>query len=275
MGRPIIGITSELDAARWGDWIREAALSPVSYTRVVERAGGAPVIVPPVPPSSVAAYIDSFDGLLFTGGRDVDPALYDQERLETSDEPDRRRDRFEIALMRAALEAGMPFLAIGRGLHVLTVARGGALTQHLPAHRPDRARYLPHDVRLSGDSLLGRLLGTTVKAPAAHHQAPARPAEGLVVAGWSPDDEVTEALEVAGHRFGVGVHWHPEEGDDPRLFAALVEAAALTRAESRPEASAKPGANGPGGAAGTQQKKAAGKPRAGAGSRLSSAPAPS
>src|ERR1700758_2054866 len=148
MGRPIIGITSELDAARWGDWIREAAISPVTYTRAVERAGGAPVIVPPVPPSSVAAYVGSFDGFLFTGGRDLDPALYDQQPHETSDEPDRRRDRFELVLMRAVLEAGTPFLAVGRGLHVLAVARGGTLTQDLPGHRESRAKYVQHDVVL-------------------------------------------------------------------------------------------------------------------------------
>src|SRR3984957_8268842 len=219
MGRPIIGITSELDAARWGDWIREAAISPLSYTRAVERAGGAPVMVPPVPPASVAAYIESFDGLVFSGGRDIDPSLYDQERLEASDEPDRRRDRFELALMRAALEANVPFLAIGRGLHLLTVARGGTLTQHLPGERTERARYLPHDIALGPESFLGRLLGTRVMVPAAHHQAPYRLGEGLTVAGWSPDGEVTEALEVDGHRFGIGVHWHPEESDDLRLFA--------------------------------------------------------
>jgi gamma-glutamyl-gamma-aminobutyrate hydrolase PuuD len=238
MGRPIIGITSDLDAARWGDWIREAAVSPVSYTRTVERAGGAPVILPPVPPSSVAAYIESFDGLLFTGGRDVDPALYDQERLETSDEPDHRRDRFELALMRAALEAGTPVLAIGRGLHILTVARGGTLTQELPNHRESRTRYAPHDVILGGESLLGKLLGTRVQVPAAHHQAPYHLGEGLTVTGWSPDGEVTEALEADGQRFAVGIHWHPEEGDDPRLLAAFVAAASEPRPAPRPEAQA-------------------------------------
>jgi gamma-glutamyl-gamma-aminobutyrate hydrolase PuuD len=238
MGRPIIGITSDLDAARWGDWIREAAVSPVSYTRTVERAGGAPVILPPVPPSSVAAYIESFDGLLFTGGRDVDPALYDQERLETSDEPDHRRDRFELALMRAALEAGTPVLAIGRGLHILAVARGGTLTQELPGHRESRTRYAPHDVILGGDSLLGKLLGTRVQVPAAHHQAPYHLGEGLTVTGWSPDGEVTEALEAEGQRFAVGIHWHPEEGDDPRLLAAFVAAASEPRSAPRPEAQA-------------------------------------
>ena len=140
MGRPIIGITGELDAARWGDWLREAAILPVSYIRAVERAGGAPLIVPPVPPASVASFTEVVDGLVFTGGRDVDPALYDQERHEETDEPDQRRDRFELALMRAALDAGVPFLAIGRGLHILTLARGGTLSQHLPGHRAARAR---------------------------------------------------------------------------------------------------------------------------------------
>jgi len=265
MSRPVIGITSELDAARWGEWIREAVVSPVSYTRALERSGAAPVLVPPVPPDSVRALVAGLDGLVFTGGRDLNPELYNQQRLDETDVPDHRRDRFELALMRAAIEAGLPFLAIGRGLHVLTVARGGSLTQHLPAHRTSRVRYLPHDVRLSGNSLLGRLLGTAIKVPAAHHQAPSTPGNGLVVAGWSPDDDVTEALEVSGHRFGVGVHWHPEEGDDPRLLTALVEAAAENNAEppAMPQASGRP------------QKKVASKPRAGAGSRLSSASGPS
>jgi gamma-glutamyl-gamma-aminobutyrate hydrolase PuuD len=251
MGRPIIGITSELDAARWGDWIREAAVSPVSYIRAVERAGGAPVLVPPVPPASVAAYIEALDGLLFSGGRDMDPSLFDQERHETSDEPDRRRDRFELSLMRAALEANVPFLAVGRGLHVLAVARGGTLNQDLPGHRAGPTRYAPHDVILGPDSLLGKLLGTQVQVPAAHHQAPYQLGEGLTVTGWSPDGEVTEALEADGHRFGIGVHWHPEEGDDPRLLAAFVEAAAEPRAAQRPEPQA-------------PRKPAAVKPKAGA-----------
>jgi gamma-glutamyl-gamma-aminobutyrate hydrolase PuuD len=235
MGRPIIGITGELDAARWGDWIREAAVSPVSYIRAVERAGGAPVIVPPVPPASVAAYLEACDGLVFSGGRDMDPSLYDQARLETSDEPDRRRDRFELALMRAALEANVPFLAIGRGMHVLALARGGTLTQDLPGHRVARASYKPHDVVLGESSMLGKLLGTRVQVPAAHHQAPYHLGEGLTVAGWSPDGEVTEALEADGHRFGVGVHWHPEEGDDTRLLTAFLEAAAQPAPAQRPE----------------------------------------
>jgi putative glutamine amidotransferase len=240
MGRPLIGITSELEAAHWGDWIREAVISPVTYTRAVERAGGAPVVLPPVPPDSVRALVAGLGGLVFTGGRDIDPTLYNQQRLDETDLPEHRRDRFELVLMRAAIEAGLPFLAIGRGLHMLTVARGGTLTQHLPAHRPDRARYLPHEVQLADNSLLGRLLGAKIQVPASHHQAPNRLGEGLALAGWSPDDNVAEALELTGHRFAVGVHWHPEEGDDPRLLTALVEAASLPAREPVSERARQP-----------------------------------
>jgi gamma-glutamyl-gamma-aminobutyrate hydrolase PuuD len=240
MSRPIIGITSELDAARWGQWIREAVISPVSYVRAVDRAGGAPAVLPPVPPDSARAFVAGLAGIVFTGGRDVDPALYEQPRHDETDPPEHRRDRFELALMRAAIDADMPFLAIGRGLHVLTVARGGTLTQDLPGHRTDRARYLPHDVALGPDSFLGGLLGTRVMVPAAHHQAPYRVGDGLTVAGWSPDGEVTEALEVDGHRFGIGVHWHPEESDDLRLFTALVEAAAEPRTAPTARTEAQP-----------------------------------
>jgi putative glutamine amidotransferase len=226
-GRPIIGITGELDAARWGDWIREAVVSPVTYTRAIERAGGTPVVLAPVPPDSVSSLVAGVQGLVFTGGRDMDPGLYGEQPLDETDPPERRRDRFEIILMRAALDAGVPLLAIGRGLHVLTVARGGTLTQHLPGHRPDPVKYVPHDVLLRADTRLGGMFGASVSVLAAHHQAPApgRLGDGVTLSGWSPGDEVAEAVEVDGQRFAIGVHWHPEEGDDPRLFEALVAAA--------------------------------------------------
>jgi putative glutamine amidotransferase len=224
MSRPIIGITSELEAARWGQWVREAVVSPVSYARAVDRAGGAPVMLPPVPPDSARAFVAGLSGIVFTGGRDLDPSLFDQVRHDETDPSEHRRDRFELTLMRAAIDADVPFLAIGRGLHVLTVARGGSLTQHVPGHRPE-LRYLPHEATLVPDSRLGALLGTQIVAPASHHQAPGKLGEGLVIAGRSLAGDVIEAAELQGHRFGIGVHWHPEEGDDPRLITALVEAA--------------------------------------------------
>src|SRR5580658_3041462 len=104
MGRPIIGITGELEAARWGNWIREAVVSPVSYTRAVERAGGTPVILPPVPSSSVPSLVAKIDALVVASGRDVDPSLYNEAPHDQTEAPDHRRDRFEILMIRAAIE---------------------------------------------------------------------------------------------------------------------------------------------------------------------------
>ena len=232
MGRPIIGITGELEAARWGNWIREAVVTPVSYTRVVERAGGAPVVLPPVPAHSVPSLIAALDGIVFTDGRDLDPSLYDEEPHAENDPPDFRRDRFELALIRAAIDADIPFLAVDRGMHVLNVARGGTLTQHLPGrlgndtHRPDPVKLTTHEIELSAASKVGRALGAAAaKVPAGHRQGINRIGRGLLTVAWT-QDQVVEAVELQGHAFGIGVQWHPEEADDLALFEALVAAAA-------------------------------------------------
>jgi len=230
MSRPIIGITGELEAARWGYWIREAVVSPVSYTRTIERAGGTPIVLPPVPASSIPGLIARIDGLVVAGGRDVDPSLYEQTPHEQTDPPDHRRDRFELLMTRAAIDADLPLLAIGRGMQILNVARGGSLTQHLPdrlgneSHKPDPVKMTTHDVRLSETSKLGRVLGASAEVPAAHHQAIDSIGRGLLTAAWTTD-QVVEAIELQGHRFCIGVQWHPEEGDDMRIFEALVTAA--------------------------------------------------
>jgi gamma-glutamyl-gamma-aminobutyrate hydrolase PuuD len=235
MGRPIIGITGELEAARWGNWIREAVVSAVSYTRAVERAGGTPVILPPVPASSVPVLIAALNGLVLTDGRDVDPALYNEAPHEQTDIPDHRRDRFELILTRAAIDADLPFLAIGRGMHILNVARGGTITQHLPdrigneSHKPDAVRMTTHDLQITAVSKLGRALGGTIQVPAAHHQAVNQIGAGLLTVAWTPD-QVVEALELQGHRWGLGVQWRPENSDDPRLFETLVSVAAAANA---------------------------------------------
>ncbi len=230
MGRPIIGITGELEAARWRTWIREAVVSPVSYTRAVERSGGTPVVLPPVPSSSIPSLIAVLDGLLVAGGRDVDPSLYDEAPHDQTDLPDHRRDRFELLMIRAAIDADLPFLAICRGMQVLNVARGGTLIQHLPdqlgneSHRPDPVKMMPHDVQISAGSKLADVLGEYAPVPSSHHQAINRLGTGLTTVAWT-EDKVIEAVELTGHRFGIGVQWHPEEGDDARIFEALVNAA--------------------------------------------------
>jgi putative glutamine amidotransferase len=230
MARSLIGITGQLEAAHWGDWVREAVLSPVTYTRAVERAGGTPVVLPPVPADSVARLVQGLDGLVLTGGTDVNPALYDAAPHEQTDPPDRRRDRFELSLARAAIDAQLPVLAIGRGMHILNVARGGTLIQHLPdavghdGHAPDPVKTTPQDVQLSAGSQLGKLLGAQARVPTLHHQAIHRAGSGLIAVAWA-EDQVIEAVELQGHRFAIGVQWHPEDGDDLRLFEALVAAA--------------------------------------------------
>jgi gamma-glutamyl-gamma-aminobutyrate hydrolase PuuD len=230
MARALIGITSEMAAARWGDWVREAVLSPQSYSRAVERAGAVPVLIPPIPPGGIPRLIERLDGVLFTGGSDVDPALYGAVRHERTDEPDAGRDRFELALARAVVDARLPFLALCRGLHVVNVARGGTLVQYLPdtvghdRHAPDRARLGFHDVRIDPASTLGGLLGDKARVPESHHQAVARLGDGFAAVAWA-DDQVVEAAEFRGHPFGIGVQWRPEETDDLRIFEAFVEAA--------------------------------------------------
>jgi putative glutamine amidotransferase len=235
MGRPIIGITGELEAARWGNWIREAVVSPVSYTRAVERAGGTPVILPPVPASSVPVLIAGLNGLVLTGGRDVDPSLYDEAPHEQTDVPDHRRDRFELILTRAAIDADLPFLAIGRGMHILNVARGGTLTQYLPdrlgnkSHKPDPVKLTTHELQITPASQIGRMLGGTAQVPAAHDQAIDRIGNGLLTVAWTAD-QVVEAIELQGHRWGMGVQWSPEDSDDLRLFETLVSVATAAAA---------------------------------------------
>jgi gamma-glutamyl-gamma-aminobutyrate hydrolase PuuD len=247
MARPLIGITGQLEAAHWGDWVREAVLSPLTYTRAVERAGGTPVILPPVPLESVIRLVAGLDGLVLTGGTDVNPALYEADPHEQTDTPDRRRDRFELALVRAAIDADLPILAIGRGLHVLNVARGGTLIQYLPeavghsGHAAGTVKMSPHDVTFNAGSTLGKLLGGKARVPALHHQAVKQTGNGLVTVAWA-DDQVIEAVELEGHKFAIGIQWHPEEDDDLRVLEALVAAASPTPAPAPEEA--KPAPNG-------------------------------
>ncbi len=256
MARSLIGITGQFEAAHWGDWVREAVLSPLAYTRAVERTGGTPVILPPVPADSVARLVAGLDGFVFTGGADVSPALYGAAPHEQTEPPDRRRDRFEMSLIRAVIDAGLPFLAIGRGLHVLNVARGGSLVQHLPdevghsRHAPDRVKMTQHGVHFNEDSATGKLLGARAQVPALHHQAVRRPGEDLVTVAWA-DDQVIEAVELPGRPFAIGVQWHPEEGDDLRLFEALIEAAqAATSARAAARAAEDKAAKQPAGRGG-------------------------
>jgi putative glutamine amidotransferase len=231
--RPIIGITSYLEQAVWGPWNKPAVLVPATYVRAVERAGGRPLVVPPVP-EGIEETVDGLDGLLFTGGSDIDPSLYGAAPHPETKRIRPHRDRAEAPLLTRALERDLPVLAICRGMELLNVVRGGTLEQHLPdrstgvMHKIADDAYVKHEVSIKPDSRLGELLGESTEVHSHHHQAPDEIGEGLVEVAWALDDTV-EGIEDPSQRFAVGVLWHPEEGDDPAVFDALVEAAERER----------------------------------------------
>ena len=234
MARPVIGITTYVTPAKWSYWDTEAALIPADYVYAVERAGGRALLVPPSE-DGVEETLGALDGLLFSGGSDLDPSLYDQEPHEETFGIHEARDRAELALLEAALERDMPVLAICRGSQVLNVARGGDLVQHLPEvvgdekHKHTPGTFADHDVTLEGGTRLGSLLGDHAPVKSHHHQGIGRIGEGLRVAAHAEDGTV-EAVEDPDRHFAVGVLWHPEAGEDARLFEELVREAAEYRA---------------------------------------------
>jgi putative glutamine amidotransferase len=234
--RPLIGITTYLVPAAWGAWNMEAALVPADYVRAVSAAGGAPLLVPPGAP--VAETLDAVDGLVFSGGSDLDPELYDAEAHPETVGVVRERDEFELELMRAALERDVPTLAICRGSQVLNVALGGDLEQHVPdrvgseVHREVPGVFSDHDVEVLAGTRLAAVLGNRHDVKSHHHQGFGKLGAGLRESARAPDGTV-EALEDPARRFTLGVLWHPEAGEDRALFEALVAEAAAFRASKR------------------------------------------
>ena len=235
--QPLIGITTYAEQARWGVWDSPAALIPLVYVRAVEKAGGRPLLVPPSE-EAIEETLDALDGLVFSGGSDVDPELYGAEAHPETNGVHPERDRAEIALLRAALERDMPVLAICRGSQVLNVAQGGDIVQHLPEvvgheqHKHTPSVFGDHDVDLVPGSRLQRLLGDRAPVKSHHHQGYGNLGEGLQEAARA-DDGTVEAIEDPSRRFALGVLWHPEEGEDFALFQELVEEAGRYRDDRR------------------------------------------
>jgi putative glutamine amidotransferase len=230
---PVIGLTTYLEQARTGVWDVRASFLPAVYFQGVTAAGGVAVLLPPQPVDAGIAdrVLDGLNGLLITGGKDVDPAAYGQQPHPSTDQPGPQRDAWEFALLRAALQRRLPVLGICRGAQVLNVALGGTLHQHLPdvighgGHRAGNAVFSSLPVRTVPGSRLAGIVGESVNARCYHHQAIAELGAGLVVSGWDADG-VIEALELPGQGFVLAVQWHPEEDlDDLRLFSAIVGAA--------------------------------------------------
>ncbi len=238
--RPVVGLTTYLEQARTGVWDVQAAFLPEVYFEAVHRAGGIPVLLPPQPVDAgiAATVLGTLDGLIVTGGKDVDPARYGQDPHPPTDEPRRDRDAWEDALLTGAIERGIPFLGICRGLQVLNVARGGSLIQHLPdvvgstRYNAGGGVFTVNEVAIDAGTRLAEIVPEeTLRVKSYHHQAVDALGAGLVVTARS-DDGIVQAVELPEHPFGVAVQWHPEEdaAEDARLFAGLVDAARPDRA---------------------------------------------
>jgi gamma-glutamyl-gamma-aminobutyrate hydrolase PuuD len=225
--RPIIGITTYAEpSVKWGAWDLPTALVPLDYVTAVERAGGRPLLVPPSI-DGIDETLDAVDGLIFSGGSDLDPETYDAEPHPETNGVRAERDRGELALLRAALARDLPVLAICRGSQVLNVVRGGDLVQHLPdvvgdaKHKHTAGVFADHDVTIEHATRLGEIVGERAPVKSHHHQGFGRLGEGLRPAARAEDGTI-EALEDETKRFAIGVLWHPEAGEDAALFAALV-----------------------------------------------------
>ena len=248
MSRPAIGICAAVERARFGSWDVPADVMQRTYSDAVKLAGGIALLLPPddAIAEHPAELIDRLDGLLLAGGRDIDPLTYGARPHPETGEPSPERDRFELALLTAALDRDMPVLGVCRGMQMLNTGCGGTLVQHLEGELCERHRHTPgvfsdHDVELEHGSQAAAAAGAErLSVRSHHHQALDELGEGLVVTGRCPDDDLVEAVELPDKRFALGVLWHPEEDEASGVIGALVEAAerAARKPMPLPQASA-------------------------------------
>ena len=242
MSRPVIGICTSLERARWSVWDQPAMLLARNYVDAVQLAGGLVLMLPPDPAllEDPDQALDLIDGLMLVGGADIDPAFYGQTAHEQTVETVPERDAFEIALVNAAIERDMPVLGICRGMQLINVARGGTLLQHLPEHfgHSEHLRVTgsfdgaDHQVSLRAGSLAARAAGETEHSTKSHHhQGIDRLGDGLRVSGHSLLDDLPEAIEwedgPSQRRFVLGVQWHPEADVGSSVIGALLDAATI------------------------------------------------
>lgn len=228
---PVIGLSTYREEAAWGVWRQRADLLHSEYADMLVAAGGIPVLLPPATASLEAAraVVARLDGLVIAGGADVDPARYEQEPHPRTAgwRPD--RDSWELALLDAADEVGLPVLGICRGMQLMAVHAGGTLDQHTPdlvgheEHSPGGAEFGTTRVATSPGSRVAGLVGAALDVPCHHHQSVrSHPSfRRTAVAA----DGTTEAMEAEGDRFCLGVQWHPEKGTELALMRGLVAAA--------------------------------------------------
>jgi putative glutamine amidotransferase len=238
--RPAIAILTQITDASYGYWNQPTVILPAAYATEVQRAGALALVLAPdgYLVDHPDELLDRVDGLVISGGGDLDPATYGAERHPETSLVIGERDAFELALTRRAIERDLPVLGICRGIQVLNVAFGGTLLQHLPEHfgHGEHRRVAgsfagnDHDVMLTEGSLAARAAGELRHATKSHHhQGIGELGEGLVATGVSAIDELVEAVELPDHRFVLGVQWHPEADERSRVIGALVRAAEQLR----------------------------------------------
>lgn len=234
--KPLIGITSGLTRNRAGSPVCQLGQA---YTNAVETAGGIPVIIPTgIEPEALTALFHRLEGVLLSGGGDIDPQRFNRQTHPLVSNISPQRDALEFALLEWTLDADKPLLAICRGIQMLNVALGGSLHTHIPDQvehalkhdwYPDYPRdKLTHTVSLTCGSQLDHIYGDDeIRVNSLHHQSISRVGQGLKATGFSPDGLV-EGVEVEGASFGIGVQWHPEclPGDQgsQALFRAFIDA---------------------------------------------------
>ncbi|MEW1684451.1 gamma-glutamyl-gamma-aminobutyrate hydrolase family protein [Streptomyces sp. T12] len=224
-GRPLIGISTYAEpGVRWGVWQLDAALLPAGYPRLVQRAGGLAVMLPPDAPEHAEAAVARLDGLVVAGGPDVEPVRYGAEPDPRTGPPARARDAWELALIRAALDRRVPLLGICRGMQLLNVALGGTLVQHIDGHAEVPGTFGRHPVKPVPGTRYADAVPEETSVPAYHHQAVDRLGTGLIPSAYAEDGTV-EAVERPDGHWVVGVQWHPEMGEDLRVVRALITAA--------------------------------------------------
>jgi putative glutamine amidotransferase len=237
---PTIGITMYHTSANWRGFSEEGALLPWRYVQSIRNSGGRPVLLPPGGDVSEAeATVAVLDGVVIAGGGDINPAIYGAVKHQKTDANAPDRDSWELAVAEAAVRQGVPLLGICRGAQMLNVACGGTLHQHIPdlvgheVHNGLPQGFGLHKVRVTGGTVVSSILpgGEFFDVPTHHHQAVDEVGSGLAAVAWA-DDGIIEAIEsTTPGEFLVGVQWHPEQGDDPRLFGALITAADMHHAE--------------------------------------------
>ncbi|MFL6160575.1 MAG: gamma-glutamyl-gamma-aminobutyrate hydrolase family protein [Marmoricola sp.] len=232
--RPLIGLSSYREPARWGAWDQSADLLPSDYALAVEAAGGTPVILPPTRPyaEAAAAVVARLDGLVISGGADVRPEQYGEQPHPRTVKWREDRDAWELALLDAAAASDLPTVGVCRGMQVMAVHAGGTLDQHVPdlvgheRHNPGADAFGDTAITIAPDSVLARILEEPPVVACHHHQS-VRTHPGFRAVAWA-DDGLLEAIEVPGDRLQVAVQWHPEVRSDRGLFRALVEAASAS-----------------------------------------------